>query len=167
MLATFTSIKKLTSPPLQKLNGSILIECKTLRHVVTSSSEAEVGGIFHNVQTLLPIRAILEALDHTQPPTPVKTDNTTAKGFVYNNIVLKKSKSWDMRYHWLRDRENQKHIHVYWDKGNNNDANYFTKHFPANEHREQRNRYVQDRLAHMYSSVLNMCLSITSSARVC
>ena len=31
-----------------KLNGAILVECKTLRHVVSSSAEAEVAGIFHN-----------------------------------------------------------------------------------------------------------------------
>ena len=35
-----------TKPP--KLNGAILVECKTLKHVVSSAAEAETGGIFHN-----------------------------------------------------------------------------------------------------------------------
>ena len=70
------------------LNGAILVECKTLRHVVASAAEAETGGIFHNVQITLPIRVLLEALNHPQPPTPIKTDNSTAHGFVYDNIRL-------------------------------------------------------------------------------
>ena len=31
-----------------KLNGAILVECKTIRHVVSSAAEAETGGVFHN-----------------------------------------------------------------------------------------------------------------------
>ena len=32
----------------QKLSGAILVECKTLRHVVASSAEAEAAEVFHN-----------------------------------------------------------------------------------------------------------------------
>ena len=41
--------------PNPKPNGPILIECKTLRHVVASAAEAECGGIFHNGQMTIPI----------------------------------------------------------------------------------------------------------------
>ena len=78
---------------LPQLNSLIHIECKFLRHVVTSAAEVEVGGIFHNCQTLLPIRHCLQLIGHPQPPTPVKTDNTTAKGFTSNNITIRKAKS--------------------------------------------------------------------------
>ena len=37
------------NPP---LNGPIHIECKLLRHVVTSATEAETAGLFHNCQKL-------------------------------------------------------------------------------------------------------------------
>ena len=100
----------------QQPNGTILIECKTLRHVVASAAEVEVGGIFHNAQITLPIQYMLQQLGHPQGPTPIKTDNSTAHNFVYDNINLKKSKSWDMRVYWLRDRENQKHFRTYWKK---------------------------------------------------
>ena len=60
-----------------------------MRHVVASDTEAEIRGLFHNSQTSIPIRVILEALGHPQPPTPIKTDNATAHGFIYNNINLK------------------------------------------------------------------------------
>ena len=45
--------------------------------------------------------------------------------------------------HWLRDKEVLKHIRIYWDKGKNNDAEYFTKHFPPSVHQQQRNCYMQ------------------------
>ena len=51
------------------LNGAILVECKTLRHVVSSSAKAEVAGIFHNAGMALPIRHILKALNCTTPPS--------------------------------------------------------------------------------------------------
>ena len=126
-------------------NGAILIECKGLRHVVASSAEAEIGGIFHNAQQALPIRVALEALGHPQPPIPIKTDNSTAHGFIYNNINMRCSKSWDMRYHWLRDRQNQKQFDIYWKPGEQNHADYWTKHHPILHHRAMRSRYVHNK----------------------
>ena len=128
------------------LNAAIHVECKTLRHVVSSAAEAEIGGVYHNAQTAIPIRTILQALGHIQPPTPIKTDNSTANGFIHDNIHQKRSKSWDMRYYWLRDRQTQQQFLFFWDKGKNNDADYFTKHHPTIYHRHKRSRYVQDRL---------------------
>ena len=82
------------------LNAPIHIECKTLKHVVSSSAEAETGGgVFTNAQNCIPMRTILAEMGHPQPPTPIKIDNSTASGFVHDNIQMKRSKSWDMRYH--------------------------------------------------------------------
>ena len=136
------------SPPLplkpqSKFNGPILVECKTLRGVVSSAAEAETGGVFHNGQTAIIIRRALEALGHPQPPTPLKTDNSTAESFVHSNIRQKRSKTWDMRWNWLRDRSGGlAHLRVYWEKGTLNDADYFTKHHPPNYHRSIRPRYI-------------------------
>ena len=69
-LSDHPNIKK---PP--KLNGAILVECKILRHVVSSSAESEVAGIYQNYGIATPIRQTLQALNHPQPPTPLKTDN--------------------------------------------------------------------------------------------
>ena len=43
------------------------------------------------------MRAILQAMNHPQPPAPMKTNNTTATGFVYNHIQFKRSRLWDMQ----------------------------------------------------------------------
>jgi hypothetical protein len=127
-----------------KLNGAVQVECKTLRHVVTSAAEAEVAGVFHNTQMAIPIRRMLEKLNHIQPPTPIKTDNSTATGFIYDNIHQKRSKSWDMRYYWLRDRILQKQFKFFWEKGESNHADYFTKHHATIYHRATRSKYIQD-----------------------
>ena len=132
--------------PNPTLNGSIHVECKTLRHVVSSAAEAEVAGVFHNSQIAIPIRTLLHALDHPQPPTPVQTDNSTAFGFIYDNIHQKRSKSWDMRYYWLRDRIAQLQFRIFWDKGINNHGDYPTKHHPTQHHRAVRPRYVRDKI---------------------
>ena len=124
-----------------KLNGAILVECKTLRHVVSSSAEYEVAGIYHNFGIAIPIRKTLQGLNHPQPPTPLKTDNSTATGFVYENIQQKQSKAWGMRYYWLRDRQTKKQFDIFWEKRVNNEADYFTKLHAIKDHLARQSRY--------------------------
>ena len=88
------------SPP---LNGPIHTECKAIRNVVASAAEAETAVLFGNSQVAVVIRCALQSLDHPQPPTPIKTDNSTANSFVHSNIRQKGSKTWDMRFNWLRN----------------------------------------------------------------
>ena len=114
------------------MNGAIHVECKTLRNVVSSSAEVETAGVYHNAQVALPIRILLQALNHTQPPTPIKTDNSTANGFIYDNIHKNISKSWDIRYYWLRDIQTQQQFLFFWNKGSNNEEDYFTKKIQQN-----------------------------------
>ena len=100
----------------------MLIECRTIRHVVTSAAEAETHAVFHNAKTALPIRHLLIQMGHPQLPTPITTDNSTTTGYVNGNIQQKKSKSWDMRLHWLRDEHNKKQFTVQWAEGKRNSA---------------------------------------------
>ena len=114
-----------------------------MKHVVASAAEAETGGLFHNCQNAIYLRRLLEILGHKQTPTKIKTDNSTAASFVKEMIKQKRSKSWDMRYHWIRDQQNQKNIQVNWDKGENNKADYFTKHHAPSHHKKMRSLYLQ------------------------
>ena len=129
-----------------KMNGAILVKCKTLRHVVSLSAEAEVAGIFHNATTAVPIWHILKAIQHPQPSTPLNIGNSTAMGFIYYNIYQKRSKAWNMRYHWLRDREAQQQFKILWQPGTDNNSDYYTKHHAATVHQEKRAKYVRDKL---------------------
>jgi hypothetical protein len=75
------------------------VECATLPLTVSSAAEAETGGLFHNGQRIIPLRTMLAEINHPQPgPTPLKTDNSTAFGYVHKTIRQRKSKAWDMRY---------------------------------------------------------------------
>ena len=87
--------------PYPTVNGVILVKYKALWYVVLSAAKAEIVGIFHNVQVAIPIQYILEKLEHLQPLTLIKMDNSMVLGFINNNIYQKCSKSWDMYYYWL------------------------------------------------------------------
>ena len=50
--------------------------------MVASVAESEVRGLFQNGQTAVPLRITLHELGFTLPPTPIKTDNSAAKGII-------------------------------------------------------------------------------------
>ena len=151
-----------------KPHGPILVECRTLRHVVASSAEAEIAGIFHNAQVAIPIRRMLKALGHPQDKTVINTDNTTAASFIKNNITQKKSKSWDMRYYWLRDKIAQAKFNIKWESAKQNSADYFTKHFTGKYHRDTRKKYVLDATPSSPARVCyySTCVTAKDNARI-
>jgi hypothetical protein len=113
------------NPPEQKkLNGSILNVASVIKKVVVSAAESEVGACFHNAQSGVPLRITLTELGHIQPPTPLRTDNSTAFGILNETIKQKRSKAIDMRYHWLTNRVSQKQFDVYWRPGSENLGDY-------------------------------------------
>jgi hypothetical protein len=120
------------------LNGSILNVADVIKNVVASAAESEVGACFHNAQSGAPLRVTLTELGHTQPPTPLRTDNSTAYGIVNETIKQTISKAMDMRYHWLIDRVRQKQFDIYWRPGRENLADYHTKHHSRQHHKDMR-----------------------------
>ncbi len=108
-------------------NGAILTISQIIKAVMSSAAEAEIGSLYINCKEAIPARHTLDFLGHKQPPTPMQTDNTTALGVVNNN-VMKKLKSMDMKYHWLRCGINQRQFQHYWAAGKSNNGDYVTKH---------------------------------------
>jgi hypothetical protein len=90
------------------LNGSILNVVSVIKNMVASVAESEVGACFQNAQSGEPLRVTLTELGHIQPATPLLTDKSTAFGILNEIIKQKRSKSMNMRYHWLTDRVRQK-----------------------------------------------------------
>ena len=117
------------------MNGSIAVIAKIIKNVVTSAAEAEVAALFMNAQLAAPLRTTLEELGHPQPPTPMKTDNTTANGIINGTVKQNRSKAIDMRFYWLRDRVEQGQFKIYWAPGDENWADYFTKHHSPTHHK--------------------------------
>ena len=82
-------------------------------------------------------------MGHIQPTTGLKTDNSTATNFANASLRQKRSKSWDMRYHWLRDRAAQEQFNIYWESGKTNEADFTTKFHPPGHHLQMRKRYLR------------------------
>ena len=82
-----------------------------------SAAEAEAAATHMNAKEAIPARQCLEEMGWAQPPTRIRTDNATAKGFVNNTIKPKRSKTFDRQFWWLKDREEQKHFEIVWEAG--------------------------------------------------
>ena len=126
------------------LNGNAFIVCRILKFIVSSAAEAEIAGLFMNAKMALPIRQALIEMGHPQPPTKIKTDNSTADGFVNNKIKQNRSKAIDMRFYWLKCRQQQQQFEIYWEAGKTNFADYFTKHHSPTHHRAVRPIYLYE-----------------------
>jgi hypothetical protein len=125
-------------PQEDTLNGSILNVASVINNVVDSAAESLVGACFQNTQSGAPLRVTLAELGHIQPTTQLRTDNSTPFGILNETIKQKRSKSMDLRYHWITDRVRQKEFDVYWRPGRENLGDYHTKHHSAQHHKDMR-----------------------------
>jgi hypothetical protein len=150
-----------TDPPKPKPNGPVHVLCKTIRGVPASAAEAETGGLFLNGQEAVPLITALEEMGHKQPSkgTPLETDNSTAHDILKAQVRMKRSKAFDMRYHWLKDRIKQLQFNLYWAPGRSNMADYFTKPHPPSHHRLMRYLYLQRPQANTVTTHMQGCVS--------
>jgi hypothetical protein len=51
-------------------------------HVMTSATEAELAALYIMAREAVYMRIILEEMGHTQPATPIQTDNTMAEAVI-------------------------------------------------------------------------------------
>jgi hypothetical protein len=100
-----------------------------------SAAEAECGGLYMNAKEAVPMRITLEELDHPQPATPIRTDNSTADGIMNKTVKQKQSKSMDVRFYWLQDRVEQGQFRIFWAPGKMNLADYQSKVQPTSVHK--------------------------------
>ena len=90
-----------STPPLP--NGPIYTLCKRMRNILASAAESEIAALFHNGQETAVLRTALIEMKHPQPPTPIKTDNSTASGIANKTVIPRKTRSMDMKYYWIHD----------------------------------------------------------------
>ena len=109
----------------------------SLLHLKPSSLDC-----FTMARRRVPFEFVSEELGHKQPPTPMKTDNTTAEGLANDTVKQKWSKAIDMHFYWIRDRVQQGQYHIYWCKAEFNCADYFTKHHSSKHHQQMRKEYL-------------------------
>ena len=97
LLTELTTKRPKKSPNLPPpANGPVHTEFRILKHVVVSAAEVEVGVLFHNGQTEVPLQITLNELDFTLPPTPIKIYNSVAKSIVTSTVRQKRSKAMHM-----------------------------------------------------------------------
>ena len=84
---------------------------------MSSATEAETIGIFHNSKKAVPIRTTVQELGHHQPPATIRTDNSTSYGILMLTIGQNRSKALDMRIYWIKDRIKRDKFFLFWDKG--------------------------------------------------
>jgi hypothetical protein len=77
-------------------NGAILNISQIIKSVMSLAAEAELGALYINTQKAIPCQTLLQKLGHTQPPTPIQTNNSTALGVVTNNILTRPTKAMDI-----------------------------------------------------------------------
>jgi hypothetical protein len=130
-----------TAPP---FNAPILVNSSIIKAVLSSAAEAELGALFFNAKDGCSLRTTLIDMGYPQPATPIQADNACAVGIANDTVRQKRSKAIDMRFYWVRDRVKEKQFVVYWQKGSDNDADYFTKHHPPSHHRVKRSRYLHE-----------------------
>ena len=54
------------APP-PEINGAVHLECRILKPVMFSATEAEAAGLYHNAQEGIMIQTTLEEMGHPQP----------------------------------------------------------------------------------------------------
>jgi hypothetical protein len=116
------------------VNGAIHAISSIIPAVVASAGEAEYAALFINGQEGEWLRQILHDIGHPQPTTLIMCDNQCAVGIASDTVKPKRTKSIDMKFHWIRDRVRQKHFSVIWRKGEHNLADFFTKSLPVHVH---------------------------------
>ena len=86
-------------------NGAILNIAHIIKHAMISATEAELAGLYIMAHEVVYIRIILEELGHTQPLTPLQTENSMADAVINGKIRPKRTKAVDILFHWFRYRE--------------------------------------------------------------
>ena len=119
-----------------KMNGAVFTFCGILKCIVASAAKAELSALFPNCKEGKIIRLILQELGHPQPATPVHCDNKTAAGIANDTVIKQRSRSMEMRFFWVTDQVKNGSYDVQWHPGQENLADYFTKHFESRHHQE-------------------------------
>jgi hypothetical protein len=118
-------------------NRAVLTLSSIIKHVMSSTSEAELAALYYGCKTAAPLRTTLKEMGHAQlRPTPVTTDNITAQGITMGTMPPRSSKSMDQRFHWLKCRDAQQQFQYLWRKGILNRADYASKHHAPKHHQQ-------------------------------
>ena len=134
---------------------------------MSSAAEVEIGSLYIRCRESIPARHALVAMGHSQPPTPMQTDNTTALGVINNTIAPRSTKAMDMRFHGLRCRARQLQFWHYLRLGSTNKGDYVTKQHAEIHHKMMHSQYLTPKRTLDSLRQRAHALLTRSTARVC
>ena len=123
-------------------NAPICFLSVIIKTVVSSATATEYAAAFIVAQAAISIINTLADLGYPQSETEIFCDNLCAVGLANNTFNLKRTKTIDMRYHWIRDQVKLGVFKVTWKAGKLNLADFFTKAHPVKHHLQIRWKYV-------------------------
>ena len=133
-------------------NAPVCFLSVIIKTVVTSATATEYAAAFIVGQAAISIINTLSDLGYPQSETEIFCDNECAVGIANNNFNLKRTKTIDMRYHWIRDQVKMNVFKITWKAGKLNLADFFTKAHPVKHHSDIRWKYVLMRKCNTASS---------------
>ena len=83
-----------------------------LKHVVSSTAEAERDTLFVNARQVKCICLTLDKIGHLQSPTQIRCDNSTASGICTGTLKRKRVRDMDMRCFRISDQQDQNNVDV-------------------------------------------------------
>jgi hypothetical protein len=156
-----------------KLNGAFFTLCAILCFVVAFAAEAKLGALFLNCKEGMIFCLTLEELGHPQPKTPIHCNNPTTVGIANNTVKQQQLHSMEMRYFWVCDKVAQDAYDDKWHPGQENLADYQSKHYPGAHHAAVRPWYLHKDTSPLVlpqairPSTLKGCVGTLSKRYVC
>ena len=124
-------------------NGLITAQSAVIKVVCSGAAEAEYAALYSVGQTTYFIRLVAEACGYPQTATTIYTDNEVAMGIANRSVKIKRSKSIEKSFHWIRDKVDSGDFIIKWVPSDQNIADYFTKPLPRQRHLQLRPRIIQ------------------------
>jgi hypothetical protein len=75
--------------PIPTFNGPVLTLSQIIKFVASSTTEAELVGLYICAKEMVPLRNSLVEMGWPQPKSPIQTDNTTALGIANKTIITR------------------------------------------------------------------------------
>ena len=116
------------------INSPISIESWIEPYMCNSASHAEYSVVFDALENARELRSQLEFLGYVQLPTPIYEDNQPVVDIANDIAKQKRSRSWHMHLHSVKEAVRDKEIDVIKIPGQDQMADPFTKNLPPAEH---------------------------------
>lgn len=111
-------------------NGMVEVTCKNMKLVMLSAAEAEYATTFYAAEGAITLAEAAESIGHPQTTLRICTDNSVAVGIANSTMNIKRSRTINTKFHWIRERVQAGQFQVCWIEGENNVADAFTKPLP-------------------------------------